>query len=208
MANETGLDSSGMSGAVPALLRAKCLQNRYAKSQVWKHALNGIEGDEFVKGAITKFGDRVTFQIMPDLTVQDISTTDGSITQQEVVLTQGTITINKWKGVKVQVVDIVEAQSVVRWEDELAKAFGEAISEQQDIDLLSLVASLTTNPLGDATSFSDAKVLLAQRTLDDAKVPKEDRTWVLAPIAEADLMSNDKFTIASATGFQIGRAHV
>jgi hypothetical protein len=171
---------------------------------VWKYALNGLEGDPFVKGAINKYGDRVTFQIMPDLTVQDISTTDGSITQQEIILTQGTITINKWKGVKVQVVDIVEAQSVIRWEDELAKAFGEAISEQQDIDVLTLVASLTTNPLGDANAFSDPKVLLAQRTLDDAKIPKDDRTWAISPIAEADLMANDKFTIASATGFQRG----
>lgn len=203
-ATMTGLDSSGISGSVPALLRQKALKARYAASQVWKLVTNGIEGDAFVKGAITKFGDRVTFQIFPAITVQDISTTDGSITAQEIIPTAATITINKWKGMETDIVDIVGAQSVLDWESEFAEAFGKAISQQQDTDVLTLVGSLTTNALGDANAFSDAKILLAQRTLDDLKVPKEDRNWVIAPIAQADLLSVDKFTLANATGFGKG----
>ena len=204
MANETGLDSSGISSSVPALLRTKALKARYAASMVWKHCMNGLEGDPFVKGAINKFGDTVTFQIMPSITVQDISTTDGSITRQEISPTQGTITIDSWKGAEVFVVDIVDAQSVIQWQDELSDAFGKAVSEAQDTSILALVANLTTNAQGDTNAFSDPKVLLAQRTLDTAKVPRMDRTWAISPTAEADLMTNDKFVIASATGFQRG----
>lgn len=204
MANETGLNATGISTSVPALLRRKALIARYAASQVWKLCLNGVEGDDFVKGAITKFGDRVTFQVFPTLTVRDVSTTDGSFTNNTVNPTPSTITINKWKAVPVDIVDIVEAQSVLDWETEFANNFGPAISEQQDIDVLTLVASLTTNNQGDTGAFSDAKVLLAQRTLDDLKVPKEDRNWVIAPVAQADLLNIDKFTIASATGFGKG----
>lgn len=200
----TGLDSTGISTSVMKLLRVKALKARYAASQVWKNVLNGVEGDSFVKGNISKFGDTVTFQVFPTLTVQDISTTDGSITAQEVSPTAVSITINKWKGIEIDVVDIVEAQSVIDWESEFSEAVGKAISEQQDIDVLTLVASLTTNLQGDNTSFSDAKVLLAQRTLDDAKIPKEDRYWVIAPVAQADLLNLDKFTLANATGFGKG----
>lgn len=203
-ATMTGLDSTGISGSVPKLLRVKALKARYAASQVWKNVMNGVEGDAFIKGNISKFGDTVTFQVFPKLTVNDISTTDGSYTDQEITPTNVSITINKWKSVAATIVDIVEAQSVLDWESEFAEAFGKAISEQQDIDVLALVQTLTTSALGDNASFSDAKVLLAQRTLDDLKIPKEDRQWVMAPVAQADLLNLDKFTLANATGFGKG----
>src|SRR5258707_12083949 len=204
MANETGLDATGISTSVPKLLRTKALKARYAASEVWKDCVNGVEGDALVKGNITKMGDTVTFQVFPVLTVRDVSTTDGSFTNDVVNPTAVSITINKWKAVPVDLVDIVQTQSVLDWESEFAEAFGKAISQQQDIDVLTLVASLTTYALGDANAFSDAKVLLAQRTLDDAKIPKEDRNWVIAPVAQADLLNLDKFTLANATGFGKG----
>ena len=63
MANETGLDSTGISGSVPKVLKIKALKARYAASQVWKDCLNGVEGDDNVKGSIKRWGDTVTFQI-------------------------------------------------------------------------------------------------------------------------------------------------
>jgi len=204
MANETGLDSTGISTSVPAWLRVRALKARYAASRVWKHCLNGVEGDSLVKGQITKAGDRVTFQVFPALSATDISTTDGSFTNTEVSPTAVTITINKWKNVSADVVDIVESQSILEWEGEFAEAFGKAIAQIQDDDILTLVGSLTTNVTGDANAFSDAKVLLSQRTLDDLEVPKEERTWILAPVAHADLLSNDKFVAANTTGFSRG----
>lgn len=204
MANETGLDSTGISTSLPAWLRTRALKARYAASKVWVHCLNGVEGDALVKGQITKAGDRVTFQVFPSLSATDISTTDGSFTNTEVSPTAVSITINKWKNVSADLVDIVDAQSVLEWEAEFSDAFGKAVAQKQDDDVLALVSALTTNVISDAAAFSDPKVLQSQRLLDDLEVPKEERTWVLAPVAHADLLQIDKFTLANTTGFSKG----
>jgi hypothetical protein len=204
MANETGL--SNVTGSVPKLWRVKALKARYAESKVWKLCINGIEGDPNVKGSITKMGDTVHFQIFPVLTVGNISTTDGSFTNQVVTPTDKTITINSWKGVNTDLVDIAGIQSVLDWEAEFADAFGKAISQQQDVDVLNLLQSVTWNfsNAPQNVPFSDGLILLAQRTLDDNKIPKEDRHWVIAPVAEADILSQDKFSLANTTGFTKG----
>jgi hypothetical protein len=204
MANETGL--ANVTNSVPKLWRVKALKARYAESKAWKLFVNGVEGDPNVKGAITKMGDTVHFQIFPVLTVQDISTTDGTFTNDQVVPTDKTIVINKWKAVPADLVDIAGIQSVLDWEAEFADAFGKAISQQQDIDLLTLVQSSTwTNgTIGGSVSFSDPLILQAQRVLDDTKIPKEDRHWVIAPSAESDILSLDKFVLANTTGFSKG----
>lgn len=203
MANETTL--SNVSNSVPKLWRVKALKARYAESQAWKLFVNGVEGDPNVKGSITKMGDTVHFQIFPVLTVYDISTSDGTFTNNQVVPVDQTITINKWKGVPADLVDIAGIQSVLDWEAEFADAFGKAISQQQDIDVLNLGQSATwTNVIGGSVLFSDALILQAQRVLDDSKIPKEDRNWIISPAAQSDLMVVDKFVLANTTGFSKG----
>jgi hypothetical protein len=203
MANETTL--TDVTNSVPKLWRVKALKARYAESKAWKLFINGVEGDPNVKGAITKMGDTVYFQIFPALTVYDISTSDGTFTNNEVVPTRATITINKWKAVPADLVDISGIQSVLDWEAEFADAFGKAISQQQDTDLLTLLQSGTwPNTIGGSVAFSDPLILQAQRMLDDAKIPKEDRHWVIAPSAESDILAIDKFVLANTTGFSKG----
>jgi len=204
MANETGFDSNGISTAVPAWLRQRALKARYAASKVWKHCLNGVEGDALIKGQINKVGDRVTFQVFPSLTPTDISTTDGSFTNSEISPTAKTITINKWKNVSADLVDIVDFQSVLDWEAEFSEAFGKAIGQQTDADVLALVVSLTTNIVDASGALGDGSIIEAQRKLDDLDVPKEDRCWVLAPVAHGDILGIDKFTLANTTGFSKG----
>lgn len=203
MANETG--KTAATNSIPKLLRAEALEARYAASKVWKRVTNGLDGDSFVRGAINKFGDTVTFQIFPVATVVDINTDTGAIANQAFTPTAVSITINKWKGTKAYLVDIADIQSVLNWESEFSKGFGAAISEQQDIDVLALVNGLTSNTaLGGIQPMTDGLVLQAQRTLDDAKIPREDRTWVFAPSAETDLLITDKFSLANTTGFDKG----
>src|ERR1700693_5089058 len=141
MANETGL--SNVAGSVPKLWRVKALKARYAESKVWKLFINGVEGDPNVKGAITKMGDTVTFSLFPVLSVVNISTSDGTFTNNQVAPTGANIAINIWKAVPADLVDIAGIQSVLDWEAEFADAFGKAISQQQDVDLLNLVQSAT-----------------------------------------------------------------
>lgn len=203
MANETG--STAASGSYPKLLRAEALKARYAKGKVWKRCLNGVEGDALVKGSINKFGDTVTFQVFPSMATGDINTDTGALANTTATLTNVSITINKWKGIKVDLVDIADFQSVLNWESEFAKGFGDSISEQQDTDVVALVNGLTSNTaIGGLQPLTDGLILQAQRTLDDAKIPMDDRTWLLAPSAETDILALDKFTYANATGLDKG----
>lgn len=203
MANETGL--SNVAGSVPKLWRVKALKARYAESKAWKLFINGVEGDPNVKGAITKMGDTVHFQIFPVLSVINISTTDGTYTNNQVTPTDAPIVINQWKAVPADLVDIAGIQSVLDWEAEFADAFGKAISQQQDTDLLNLFQSASwVNAIGGGVAFADALILQAQRILDDTKIPKEDRHWVISPSAESDILALDKFSLANTTGFSKG----
>lgn len=203
MSNETGLTQ--VANSVPKLFRAKALKARYAASKVWKLCLNGVEGDALVKGNITKMGDTVRFQIFPTLTVYDVSTADGSFTNNQVTPSYADITINKWKAVPADLVDIAATQSVLDWEMEFSNAFGEAISEAQDTDVIGLVSSLTTNDIGAANQpMADGLILFAIRKLDDLKIPQSDRHWVLSPTAAGDLLALDKFSLANTTGFAKG----
>lgn len=204
MANETGLDSTGISTAVPAWLRTKALKARYAAQKIWGHCFNAMEGDATVSGNIKRAGDRVTIQVFPSLSASDISTTDGSFTNTEVSPTAVSVIINLWKNVSADLVDIVDAQAILQWETEFAEAFGKAIGQQQDDDVLALVNDLTTNVDGTGGAFSTGKILLAQRLLDDLEVPKDDRCWGIAPVAHADLLGDDRYVLANTTGFTKG----
>lgn len=205
MANETGLDSTGISTAVPAWLRTRALKARYAASKVWKHCFNAVEGDPLVVGNIKRAGDRVTLQVFPSFTPTAISTTDGSMTDTEVSPTAVSVIVNQWYNVSANLVDIVDYQAILQWEAEFSDAFGKAIGQKQDDTVLALVQALTNNIVGDgASGLTDAKILLAQRKLDDLEVPKDDRCWAIAPVSHADLLGNDKFTLANTTGFTRG----
>lgn len=204
MANETGLDSTGISTALPAWLRTKALEARYASSKIWKHCYNAIEGDPLVSGQIKQKGDRATLQIFPTLTASNISTTDGSFTNTEISPTAVSVIINIWRNISADLVDIVDAQAVLQWESEFAKAFGAAMGSDQDDQVLALVNNLTTNIDSSGGAFTDAKIRAAQLMLDNLNVPKEERTWGISPGAHADLLSDSKWFAANTTGFSRG----
>ena len=205
MANETGLDSTGVSTSLPAWLRTKALKARYGASKIWKHAYNAVEGDPLVLGNIKRAGNTVTLQIFPSLTPSAISTTDGSMTDTEVSPTAKSVTIDKWYNVSMNLVDIVDFQSILQWETEFSEGAGKAMSQQMDDSVLALVQTLTTNTVGDGVGgMTDPLILAAQTKLDNLEVPKDERFWGISPRAHSDLLGTDKFTLANVTGFTKG----
>lgn len=202
---ETGLDTTGVSTSLPAWLRTKALKARYAAGKIWKHCNNAVEGDPLVIGNIKRAGNIVTLQIFPAMTPTAISTTDGSNTDTEVSPTSVSVTIDQWYNVSMNLVDIVDYQSILQWETEFSEGAGKAVSQKMDDTVLALVQALTTNVLGDSTNgLLDAKILAAQVLLDNLEVPKDDRTWGISPRAHSDLLGTDKFTLANVTGFTKG----
>lgn len=200
MANEIG--DSQVSVSYPELWRAEALQARYAKSVVVPFVLHADE-------IVNKPGDTVNIDIMPSVAVNDVGA-DGSLTNQQLSLSQVQVVVNKWKEATVDIVDKATKQSIHDLVKEFSGAFGKALAQQQDVDLLAEYTNIT-NSVGDTgspTSMDDAMVRAALFILEDADI-LTDEAWgdvkfFLRPRAELDLLGLSRFSEAQATGFSRG----
>src|SRR3990167_9408245 len=149
-------------------------------------------------------GDLVHVKINPVPTVGDITAATGAFTAEAVTITNADVTINKWKYVAHDVVDIADIQADIDLVNNFIQAFVPALGEQIDTDIFALQSSMTDNPvIGDGTAgslFNDDLILPAQLTLDDLKISMKDRSWFLPPVAIAQLLKADKWVDADKTG--------
>jgi len=199
MANEIG--DAQVSTAVPDLVKAEALLARYASAQVASFVLNE-------DATVENFGDTVSINIIPVVAVNDVGA-GGSVTNQQLSLTESEIVINKFKESTVDIEDKAKKQSKVDLQRNFAIGFGGALGEQQDIDLFAENTNLTLTAGtdgagGTAGSLTDSSVLDAMGQLDDTKIPKRDRMWFLHPEAERDLLALARFSEAQNTGFARG----
>lgn len=152
--------------------------------------------DSQVKGR----GDTVHIPNISNLTANN-KTQGSEVTTQAVTETETTISINKWKEVSFEIEDIVKIQSQYDLRSEYTSKAGYAIAQAVDTDLLSLYSSLTTTDVGDyGNDITDAVVVAAIQTLDEADVPMEDRYFVIKPSQKAAIMKLDKFVQATSLG--------
>lgn len=185
--------------AIPEVWRAEAYQARYSKQKVVPRILN-------VTQDVAKRGDTVNLTFFPTPTVNAVGS-GGSVTNQALTLTQVQVIVDQWNEVTVDVEDKADIQSGVDLMTGFSKSIGLAMGEDIDSYLLGLHASFTNTAVGDTTSptpLDDDMVLASVVTLDDAKEPDEDRTWIFAPIAQANLLKLDKFTTAEKTGLTKG----
>lgn len=197
MANEITI--SQLASSIPDVVQQTALKARYAASKIFKQVLNADKD-------VQRFGDRVSLNIMPTVSVNDVGT-GGSVTNQQLSLTGVEITVNKWKETTVDIDDQAIAQSAVALLKEFTAAFGQAIGKQQDVDVASLHSSITTNTLGDTSNpgpLDDSLVRQARLKLDKLDVPEDQRMWIISPDAHADLLGAARFTDAQNTGFSRG----
>lgn len=153
---------------------------------------------------ISAMGDILHLKINPTPTVGDITASTGAYTAEAVTITNTDLTVNKWKYVAHDVVDIAEIQSDLDLVENFAQAFVPALGNQIEQDLLALYSSATTNPpIGSSTTggaFGDDMILDATLVLDNLKVPQEDRSFILPPSAIGQLRKDNKFTSANILG--------
>jgi hypothetical protein len=196
MANEIGL--AQLAGSIPDVVRAIALKARYSASTILKEVMS-VDKD------VAKFGDRVSLSVMPKLSVNSVGT-GGSVTRQQLSLTAVEVTIDQWKEVTVDIEDRAEIQSALSVLKEFSAAFGDALREEQDIDIAELAVDAgVTQTIGDGTDpLDDTMVRQARLTLDRLKVPKQGRKWILSVDAEADLLALARFSEAQNTGFARG----
>lgn len=161
-----------------------------------------------VTADIQEMGDILHVKINPKPTVGNITAATGAYTAEAVTISNVDLTINAWKYVAHDVVDIADIQSDIDLYNNFSQAFVPALGEQIDVDILGLWSSATTNgAIGDALTgdgFGDGVILPADLTLDDLDVPQDDRSWLLPPVAINQLLKDSKFVDAHRTGLPKG----
>jgi hypothetical protein len=118
--------------------------------------------------------------------------------------TKTTITLNKHYESSFIVEDLVKIQSAYDVRSDYTMAAAYAISEKIDSDLATAMttawktASQTTGAYG--TAIADANILAVNRYLSENKAPRTDRSLVVHPKGEAELLAIDKFVRYDALG--------
>lgn len=185
------------SPAIREIWRLVALKALFAK-MVAKNRILSVTED------IAQMGDILHLKINPKPTVGDITAATGAFTAEAVTITNVDLTVNKWKYVAHDVVDITDAQSDIDLIQNFSQAFVPALGEQIETDIFGLHSSATTNAaIGDAldgTPFGDDIIIPAQLVLDNLDIEMEDRSWFLPPVAVAQLQKNDKWVDADKTG--------
>ena len=124
-------------------------------------------------------GDNINIPHVANLTAGNINTGTGVLDASANTESTTQITIDKWKGCVVNVVDISKAQALPGYMDLLAKKIGYALGLIVETDLNALAASLSNNVGTFATELTDSDIRDAIQTLDGGNVPFGDRHMYL-----------------------------
>ena len=149
---------------------------------------------------VASYGDIIHVPLVTNLTGGDISTSTGLLDSEAPTETKVDITINKWKGVNMKVLDIVLAQSKYEFRRIYTQKMGYVLGSLVETDLATLAASLSQTVGTFNTDLTDANFRLAVQYLDDARVPFSDRHWFLKPAVKNVILGIDKFVRADSIG--------
>lgn len=145
-------------------------------------------------------GDTIHIPKISNLTTNS-KVANTEVTTQTVTETEQTINISSWEETSFEIEDILKIQSQYDLRSEYTEKAGYAIAKKVDTDLLGLYSSLTTTDVGTyGSDITDATIVAAIQTLDEADVPMEDRYFVIKPSQKAALMKLDKFVKADYLG--------
>lgn len=145
------------------------------------------------------------------LEIPNVSAISANLKAQNTVVTlnyntetKTTITLNKHYESSFIVEDLVKVQSAYDLRSDYTSAAAYAISEKIDSDLATAMttawktASQTTGVYG--TAIADANILAVNRYLSENKAPRTDRSLVVHPKGEAELLNIDKYVRYDALG--------
>lgn len=203
MADE--INNTSVAAVIPEVWRGLILDARYSAAIGDKVAYTDFP-------EIKAKGDIVHVPVFPRLSTNAVGAA-GTLTNQNITITDVSITVNNWFETTVQIVDLAGIQSLFgdtnKLAQQFAKQFGPRLAEKMDNDLFGLHGSITTNTVGSTASpsaMSSALLRQALQKLDEGRVPKQDRNLVMSPQAFWELFSEDKLALAYATGLAKGVA--
>ncbi len=153
-----------------------------------------------VDSQVSAYGQSLVIPNISNLTALD-KTQNTAVTNTTITEISTTLSINKWKYVAFAVEDMAAVQSKYDLRAEYAKSAGYGIAAIIDSDLMALTSGFTTTPVGSyGVNMDDAEIINAHAALDNADIPDENRSQVIAPSQKAAIMRIDKFTAATFLG--------
>lgn len=145
-------------------------------------------------------GDVLHIPDVSELTAND-KDANSEVTLNVPSESETTLTIATHKECSFEIEDIAAIQSAYELRSLYTKSAGYAIAKVVDTALLALYSSLTSTDVGTyGVDITDAAVVKAIQTLNEADAPHTDRYFVIAPSQQAALMKLDKFVKADYLG--------
>lgn len=142
-----------------------------------------------------KPGDKVNIPDVSNLSAEN-KESQNQVKLQSTTESKFTVSINKWKHVAFLLEDIVKVQSATNLRKEYTDKAGYAIAKSVDSDLASLYQDLNTSIGAKGIELDEEIILDAKKRLDEANVPRTDRTLLIAPSQEKSLLKISRFTEA------------
>lgn len=149
---------------------------------------------------VASYGDIIHVPNVSNLTGGNISTSTGLLDSESPTESEVQITIDKWKGVNMKVLDIVLAQSKYAFRQLYTEKMGYLLGAFVEQDILALAPSFSQTVGTFNTDLTDANFRRAVQYLDDARVPFGDRHMILKPAQKNNILGIDKFVRYDAMG--------
>ena len=140
------------------------------------------------------FGTLVNIPVLSAVSAGDISA-GTELTAQNAVGTAASLTVNQWKGVRIEESEMSNVQDAVGYLEKAAESCGYAVAKAIDTSLGALFSGLAGGSVYgiDGQTLTDDIIIALIETLDEADVPDENRVLITDPSSKADLLKIDKF---------------
>lgn len=149
---------------------------------------------------IASSGQTVEIPNLSNLTA-NAKTANTQVTLQAVTETKQTLTIDQHWETSFLVEDFADAQSAYDIASEYTEKAGYALAEKMDNTLAVAMTAAFTQTTGTfGTPLVDSVILTANRYLDDAKAPADNRNLVVSPQGKQELLAIDKYIRYDAIG--------
>lgn len=191
------LDNTSLNASIDEAWDLVVEEGRYAESTIMPRIMNKSE-------LVAKSGDIVNLTYEPTLTVGSVTGATGAFTPQAFTLTNVPVACDQWVQCAIEVLSKADFQSFYSPDSTFPNRAAKAMGEQFDTHLGSLYASFTSNNVGtssDPGTFDDIAMLSAMLKLEDKKVPKNELSFILPPIAlYKGILTKPEFRDADKTG--------
>lgn len=149
---------------------------------------------------IKNYGQTVEIPNVSNLTA-NVKAANTAVTLNAPAENKKTITINNHYECSFLLEDMADAQSIIDAASEYTAKTGYAIAEKIDTTIVDEITDLATYSAGAyGTALNDTTILVANRYLDDAKVPSTGRTLAVTPQGKQEMLAIDKYVRYDALG--------